>query len=169
MTPCNRYTKEFISRVADNEVRQEAHSVFLRHAKTCAACAETLADFRQMGQLFSSHTEAEVGRIRTELPPITVTAPQGAQNRKGLWGWIGRMGQGLASVFGRGAMGLKLASLSAVALILAVSLYTWQGDSGNGMVPGPSAIVNSVDTYGSSVMIIETPESHHTIIWFSET
>ena len=166
MTSCDRYTDEFISRVADNEIPEQEHKEFIRHAENCSACAETLADFRQMGQLFSTHTASQVNRIRTELPPITLTAPQETQGFKG---WIGSMTEGLKSVIGRGAMGLKLASLSAVALILAVSLYTWQEDSGTGMVPGPSAIVNSVDTYGSSVMIIETSESQHTIIWFSET
>lgn len=169
MTPCNRYTDEFISRVADDEVPEQEHSDFIRHAESCSACADTLADFRLMRQLFFSHTESEVSRIRTELPPITLTAPQQAKNREGLQGWFSRMTGVLKAVFGRGAMGLKLASLSAASLILAVSLFTWLGDSGTAMVPGPSAIVNSVDTYGSSVMIIETPESHHTIIWFSET
>lgn len=169
MTPCNRYTDEFISRVADNDVPDQEHSDFIRHAERCSACADTLADFRRMGQLFSSHTASQVSRIRTELPLITLTAPRQTKNREGLQGWFSHMTDGLKAVFGRDAMGLKLASLGAVALIIAVSLYTWQGGGGTAMVPGPSAIVNSVDTYGSSVMIIETPESHHTIIWFSET
>ena len=40
----------------------------------------------------------------------------------------------------------------------------------NLMNPGdmPSAIVSSFTGQISSVMIIETPKEHHTIIWFSE-
>jgi hypothetical protein len=145
MTPCKRYTEAFISRVADNAVPEQERSGFFHHAQTCGTCAETLENYRQMGQMFTSHTANQVHQIHRELPPICVTSPQGR---------LRCISAGLK---------LKLASLSAAALILAVSLYTWQSDT------GPSAIVNSVDTYGSSVMIIETSESQHTIIWFSET
>ncbi len=59
---------------------------------------------------------------------------------------------------------LKLASIAA---ILMISLYTFQG--GLFTPSGPSAIVKSVDTDFTSVMIIETQNKKHTIIWFSET
>ena len=33
----------------------------------------------------------------------------------------------------------------------------------------PSAIVTSIDTEYTAVMILETPDTHHTIIWYSDT
>lgn len=66
-------------------------------------------------------------------------------------------------------MAVKLASLGTAALVLAVALLPWAGDPPLDQAPEPSAIVKSVDTNGSSVMIIETTNTRHTIIWFSET
>ncbi len=153
MTPCKIYSKAFISRFADNEVPAPDHDAFTRHLEDCGACASTLAAYRQMGHLFDSHAGSQVKQIRKKLSPITLEKKTGLFSRlfsgfKGSWG-----------------LPMKLASLSAAAIILAVSLYPWQNDP----MPGPSAIVNSVDTYGSSVMIIETTDTQHTIIWFSET
>jgi hypothetical protein len=40
----------------------------------------------------------------------------------------------------------------------------------NGISPdSPSAIVTSIDTEYTAVMIFETPDTHHTIIWYSDT
>ncbi len=152
MTPCKTYSKAFISRFADNEVPAADHDAFTRHVDGCQACARTLADFRQMDQLFNNHADSQVKQIRDTLPPITLKKKAGI---------FSRLFSGSPNL----SLSLKLASLSAAAIILAVSLYPWQNDP----MPGPSAIVNSVDTYGSSVMIIETTNTQHTIIWFSET
>ncbi len=155
MTPCETYSKAFISRFADNEVTQANHDAFVRHAENCRTCTQTLAAYRQMDQLFNSHVKEEAKRIG--LSPISLKEKPGLFHR--LFSGIKRPFQGTMR------LPLKLASLSAAAIILAVSLYPWQTDP----MPGPSAIVNSVDTYGSSVMIIETTDTQHTIIWFSET
>ncbi len=157
MTPCKIYSKAFISRFADNEVPKPDHDAFARHVEDCGACASILAAYRQMDHLFDAHADSQVEQIRKNLPPITLKKKTGI---------FSRLFSGLKGTF-KGSMGLplKLASLSAAAIILAVSLYPWQNDP----MPGPSAIVNSVDTYGSSVMIIETTNTQHTIIWFSET
>ncbi|WP_020589481.1 hypothetical protein [Desulfobacter curvatus] len=58
----------------------------------------------------------------------------------------------------------------AVVVVIMFLATRYMGQPSSGVsVPGPSAVVNSIDAYGSSVMILETAETHHTIIWFSET
>ncbi len=54
---------------------------------------------------------------------------------------------------------------SAIAAVLLVFLTVFHQPPAD---PGPSAIINSFAGKFSSVMIIETPESRHTILWFSE-
>jgi RNA polymerase sigma-70 factor (ECF subfamily) len=56
------------------------------------------------------------------------------------------------------------ASLAAL-FVIAVFALTNDGPA----IAGPSAIVKSIDTDYTAVMIFETPETHHTIIWYSET
>jgi len=114
----------------------------------CQSCTSKEARFRQMAPTFEAHVAAQTLMIKTTLPPISpvknpTTRPKGRVH--------------------------KLASLGTAALIFAVALLPWTDDPGLDQIPEPSAIVNSVDTYGSSVMIIETANTQHTIIWFSET
>jgi hypothetical protein len=59
---------------------------------------------------------------------------------------------------------IKLASLTAVAALLILIVFQPPPPQ-----LSPSAIVKSLDTNASSVMIIETLKEKHTIIWFSET
>lgn len=142
MTSCKIYSEEFISRFVDNEVSSLDHDKFIRHMADCRACTQTEGRFRQMTPIFEGHVSAQAIKIT----PISI-----AQKNK----QVGRS-KGLV---------LRLASLGTAALIFAAVLFPRAGDP----VMESSAIVNSIDTYGSSVMIIDTQETHHTIIWFSET
>ena len=60
---------------------------------------------------------------------------------------------------------MKLASLALLVLIttLALTMDIFQGPA------APSAIVKSIDYTEASVMIMETENQHHTIIWLFET
>ncbi len=69
---------------------------------------------------------------------------------------------------GRLPSGRILVPVSSLAMLLILCLalfrYTYFTDES-----GPSAIVDSFTGNVTSVVIIETPESRQTIIWFSET
>ncbi|WDP89647.1 MAG: zf-HC2 domain-containing protein [Desulfobacter sp.] len=147
MISCTAYSEEFISRFVDNEVSSYKRDAFIRHMAGCPDCAAKEAAYRQLSLGVSRHIDAQAQRIQNELPPISVrrtTRPGGRRRSRGFT--------------------LKLASLGTAALILAVAVFPWTRTPIN----EPSAIVNSVDTTGSSVMIIDTPDTRHTIIWFSE-
>lgn len=143
MKPCV-YTDAFISRFVDNEVSSSDHHAFVRHLAGCAPCAHRVASFRQLSIKANRHLESQAKRIQNQLPPLSVASSQTRGPAR--------------------AMVLKLASLTAAAMVLGAVFIPWNGEG-----PEPSAIVNSVDTTGSSVMIIDTPDTRHTIIWFSET
>lgn len=146
MRPCKRYTQEFISRFVDDEISRADHEKFVRHMADCPACAHTAERFKYISQGFGHHIDDQILNIKLQLPPAPLKPEQGWK--------IGNKG-----------LGLKLATLGTAAIILAAALVPWPGSK----KAEPSAIVNSVDTYGSSVIIIDTLETQHTIIWFSET
>ncbi len=151
--PCVTYTEEFISCFVDNELDQDQHDEFADHLNTCTSCAQVEASLRQLSREFNTHVQTQAVWIRTFQPPITLPAGLGRDQ--------GRL-PGLVNWF-KGSLTIKLASLCAAAILIFFSLYP------DTEAPSPSAIVKSVDTNGSSVMIIETPNTQHTIIWFSET
>lgn len=154
MTSCNTYKDEFISRFVDNEVSTRDHEDFVHHMAVCPACKNKVSRFGQMASAFERHAAAQALSIKVPLVPISLETEKGKR----------RQADGQPK-----GMILKLASLGTAALIFAVALLPWTGGPNLDQLPEPSAIVNSVDTYGSSVMIIETANTQHTIIWFSET
>ena len=153
---CSKYTEEFISRFVDNELDPVGTMEFSSHLGDCQDCAEVVAKFQKLGTLFNTHINthinthaarqiARVSRVDMATTLLDYAKPTGI---------FGRMTDHLY---------IKLASLTAVAALLILAVF-------QGAPPvGPSAIVKSLDTNASSVMIIETIKEKHTIIWFSET
>lgn len=143
-----------MSQFVDGELDLEKTEAVSSHVTHCRACADQVASLQKLSRVFKDHTTRQTAQIKMAHIPGAVGPGEPRTP-------LGR----LEPVF-RGMTGhllLKLASLAAVAifLILAVSQDSPQ--------MGPSAIVKSLDTTASSVMIIETPIEKHTIIWFSET
>ncbi len=152
--PCRQYTPEFISQFVDGELDLEKTEAVSSHVTHCRACADQVASLQKLARVFNDHTTRQMALVKmAHIPgaarPGFGVAPMGS---------LGPLFRGMTDHWT-----LKLASLAAMAifLILAVSQDPSQ--------MGPSAIVKSLDTTASSVMIIETPIEKHTIIWFSET
>lgn len=145
---CSKYTEKFISRFVDNEVDPVRSMEFSSHLGKCPDCAKIVARFQKLGVVFNTHAERQIALVS----PMEIAAkPLDYGKPTGLFG---RMTDHLY---------IKLASLTAVAALLILAVF--QGTPST----GPSAIVKSLDTNASSVMIIETIKEKHTIIWFSET
>jgi anti-sigma factor RsiW len=145
---CNKYTEKFISRFVDNELDPARTMEFSSHLGDCPDCAEVVAKFQKLGIVFNTHAARQIARVS---PVDMATTPLDCAKPTGIFG---RMTDHLY---------IKLASLTAVAALLILAVF-------DGAPPvGPSAIVKSLDTNASSVMIIETIKEKHTIIWFSET
>lgn len=158
---CHKFSKKFISRFMDNDLDADAYKTFIRHKAQCPDCCAAEARLRQAGMIFERQAEAMAGQLLKDTPAIVV--------KTGNIGHESRLGKIMKRKSRRAQAVLGMLSFAVVAVIM--YLVPWpQGHLPTGLsVPGPSAVVTSVDAYGSSVMILETAETHHTIIWFSET
>jgi len=145
---CSKYTEKFISRFVDNELDPANTMEFSSHLESCPDCGETVARFENIGLVFNTHAQRQIARVSS-----MATASTGLEYKKPT-GLFGRMTDHLY---------IKLASLTAVAALLILAVFQTTPPT------APSAIVKSLDTNASSVMIIETIKEKHTIIWFSET
>lgn len=153
---CNRYTSEDISRFIDRELSLEQYRFFKHHLPHCRDCADLVNRYQSVSFAFSHYTDRMAQGIKdadiAQKLEKTVLAPE-----KKSWG-------NFSGLFGKNIY-LKLASIAAV---LMIGLFPFDEDLLKDSSVGPSAIVNSVDTEYTSVMIIETQKQKHTIIWFLE-
>jgi len=158
---CHKFSKEFISRFVDNDLDAEDHNAFIRHKVQCPDCCAAETRFRRAEMIFERQADAMAGQLLKNTPEISIkTGEMGHES------FIARI---MKRKSRKAQAVLGMLSLAVVAVI--ISLAPWhQGQlPTRPAVPGPSAVVNSIDAYGSSVMILETAKTHHTIIWFSET
>lgn len=154
--PCSKYSFEDINRFVDNEFPQDRCHELIRHLPHCPDCSLLIEQYKSISIVFSDHADQQ--KLKIDPEKLKHKLNQGLENsQKNLL-------KNISGFFGKNIY-LKLASITA---ILVISLFASQG-GGLFDPAGPSAIVTSVDTEFTSVMIIETQKNKHTIIWFSET
>lgn len=158
---CHKFSKKFISRFVDNDLDKEDRNAFIQHKAQCPDCFAVETRFRQTDMIFEQQADAMARQLLKDSIEIFIKTEETDQE-PGNGRLIKRKSRSAQAAF-------AMLSFAVVAVI--VYLASWhQGEPSTGLsIPGPSAVVNSVDAYGSSVMILETAETHHTIIWFSET
>lgn len=144
---CSRYRPREISRFVDNELSQSRHQELAQHLLSCSECSRLARQYQSLSLMFTDHLDT----TRLKIDPDSLKQK------------FERATQSTGKTI-RGNIYLKLASIAAIVMI---SLFAFQ--TGLFRSVDSSAIVTSVDTDFSSVMIIETQKKHHTIIWFSET
>jgi len=145
---CSMYMSEDLSRFVDNELSQSRYHELAKHLHHCSDCSRLVEQYKTLSVMFNEHADNKGLKLDPDaLKQNFVEATQSSQTKI------------------PGNIYLKLASIAA---ILMISLFWFQGGMFRS-TEGPSAIVTSVDTDFSSVMIIETQKKKHTIIWFSET
>ncbi len=152
---CTQFSSEQISQYVDQELPFDLSREIFEHEKSCPLCRDLIRQYHTLSELFSDHTNRHAAAIDTE----TLDQSMGELHTGSLKKDMPSFGR----LFGKNIY-LKLASIVAIVMI---SLVAFQ-DHRTGAA-GPSAIVKSINTDLSSVMIIETEKKKHTIIWFSET
>ena len=158
---CHKFSKEFISKFVDNALDTESHNAFIRHKVQCPDCCAAEIRFRRVGMIFERQADAMAGQVLKNTPKIFIkTGEMGHES------FIDRI---MKRKPRRAQAVIGMLSLAVVAAIIALVPWHQEQLQTRLAAPGPSAVVNSVDAYGSSVMILETTKTHHTIIWFSET
>ncbi|MCP4103987.1 MAG: zf-HC2 domain-containing protein [Desulfobacteraceae bacterium] len=151
----NKCDKDLLNRFFDQELEPGEHTRVSEHLKHCSSCQNALQDSQSLSALFTETfdrklSQADLGRIEKNVTELV-------QNKRELL-WIK-----LKSMFGSEKF-LIPASVTAAVFVIFFSIIGY-----NPSVPGPSALVKSCTGDVSSLMIIETPESRQTIIWFNET
>jgi hypothetical protein len=154
---CKIYDEKTIGKFVDNELPNEKNNIISKHIETCPICDNIVSKYIHLSNIFVQNTSKQLDEIDTDLIGQHVLE-QIKREEDGF----------LKKVFDYFSPKLYL-KIASVVIIMVVSLIYFQGQPIRQInVIGPSAIVNSVDGNISSVMILETEKSKHTIIWFSE-
>jgi hypothetical protein len=142
-----------ISRFLDSELEPEEYDRVKAHLLDCPNCMKSLEEFKNI----SLKTKAAIqkGLPHFDKKFIESGVINDIKKRKiALWR---RVLEVLLSKKG-------LIPLTALASLCIVSLMVFKSPG----PPGPSAIVQSVSGDITSIMIMETPNSRQTILWFNE-
>jgi hypothetical protein len=143
-----------ISRFFDQELDQEEYDQVARHIETCPLCQKTLDELELLSGMANetireNWSEAAKGSVEEKvLESILKT--------KAPW-WIKARGLFLSKK-------ILIPLTTSAALILFLSVFFRSPAQ-----TGPSAIVTSLSGNMSSVIIMETPQTHQTILWFKES
>lgn len=146
---------ELLSRFFDGETGPGEKDFVLEHLKTCEHCQRELKRNAQLAERYQE-------KLHKELSGIHAAALEGKilervrKNRPSFW-------PGILDLLT--SMKFLVPAAAAIGLVLFVitTLRVPSPDS------PPSAIINSFTGEVSSVMILETPQTHQTIIWINET
>ena len=150
LSQCN---PELISRYYDEELGQTERSQVESHILECPSCRQVLEDLKGISARYRDHLVNQsagidgrgierhvLGEIRQRKAPWWVKAKEALSLKKAL---------------------IPATATVAMGLLLFVVLRAPVPDS-------PSAIVSSVSGDVSSIIILEAPETHQTILWFNE-
>lgn len=139
----------------DQELDESEEVRLKEHLETCPSCRQALKENQALSNVFKAGVANAVSR--TSLENIEDRVMDKIQRRNLPW-W--------RSIPDLLTPKRILLPATALAALLVVSIFYFPGArSRNG---GPSALVNSLGGETASVMIFETPNTHHTIIWFEE-
>ncbi|MCP4664758.1 MAG: zf-HC2 domain-containing protein [Deltaproteobacteria bacterium] len=143
-----------VSRFSDGELGPEEHALLSSHLRDCASCQKTHRENQALSALFKASLEGELSQVNLHAFEQGVMDKIQAGNSP--W-WMG-----FRDLLAPKKILIPAAAMAAM-LVLFFSLMRPLAP-----VTAPSAIINSFTGEVSSVMIIETPKSRQTIIWFNE-
>lgn len=148
---CN---EELIGRYLDGEVSQEEHDGISRHLKDCLSCQKILEDNQSISTVFRDTLKIESSHAGFAVLKTRVLD----QIRQKENPWWKRLAKRFSSI----RILIPATALAALVLFFAIPRSPTT-------ISDPSAIVEAFSGDVSSVMIIETPKSRQTIIWYKET
>ncbi|MDM8522234.1 zf-HC2 domain-containing protein [Desulfococcaceae bacterium HSG8] len=144
-----------LNRFFDQELGPDEHARVSKHLRDCPSCQKALRENQSLSALVADNFEKTVSGTRFDH--IEDNVLERIRNDRIPWQIK------LKSLFAPKRLLIPAGALVAI-FILFFSLVKSPVP-----VSGPSAIINSFTGDISSVIIIETPESRQTIIWFNET
>ena len=148
-----RCNEERLSLFIDGEAEPEEVRQIESHLQTCLACRQYVQQQKELAQMLRrevSLARQAVDFHRLEQQIVDKTGRRKAPGlpvRQWLLSW---------------KLMLPVAATAALIFLFSTSLLDPPAP------PEPSAIIKSFTGRVSSVMILETPQSHRTVIWYSE-
>ena len=142
-----------LNRFFDQELGPEESVRIREHLKQCASCQRALQENQTLSAQFKTGLDqelsrADLGRIKKNVLALI---------RRKETPWWTRLRDLLVS---------QRFFVPATAMATALLFFALFKPPAS--ISGPSAIVSSFEGDVASVMILETPESHQTILWISE-
>jgi anti-sigma factor RsiW len=143
---------ELISRFMDNELEGDEFKRVEAHIAGCDSCRIRLSDYGKINTGLNAPLYPQSENVAGEFENRVIEAIKRKEN-SGYRNWKDYL-------FNKRV--LVQAGLAASAALMFFTVF-------NDPAPaGPSAIISSLSGPGSSVMIMEIPETRQTILWFNE-
>jgi anti-sigma factor RsiW len=143
-----------LSRYIDNELGSDDHHRVSEHIKDCPACQMTMRENQLITEIFKNKIDKEISGVTFDgLHKKVITRIREKEKSR------------FSDLHNRMATKKLYFSLPIAAVLIFIITITFFNTN---YTTDPSAIVNSINTTNSSVMILETQESHMTVIWFNE-
>ena len=142
-----------LARLFDRELGLDEAARVGRHLKNCPSCQKELRENEDISTLFKAGLDDQLSRI--DLSDLEQRVLEHIQRNRVPW-WMRLRELFVSKRF--------LVPATAIATILLLFSLTRHPVT----VSGPSAIIDSFTGEISSVIILETPRSRQTILWFSE-
>jgi len=143
-----------LSRYIDNELGSDDHHRISEHIKDCLVCQMTMQENQFIKETFKNKLAKEISGVAFDGLHKKVMTRVREKEKSRLSGLHNRM-----------ATKKILFSLPIAAVLIFILTISFFNTN---YTTDPSAIVNSINTKNSSVMILETQKSHMTVIWFNE-
>ncbi|MCF8136024.1 MAG: zf-HC2 domain-containing protein [Desulfotignum sp.] len=157
---CGKYSEKQISRFIDQALPRQEIEQIRHHLDACSTCRNLAVQFRKAAKTFDELVEPSGLVIDPDrlYQSMQHSAEKSGGSRGGIF---------FGPRFRRFIPFRPMLAAASAAVLLVIGGITLMN---NGISPdSPSAIVTSIDTEYTAVMIFETPDTHHTIIWYSET
>lgn len=152
---CGYCDTDLLSRFTDNELDPDEHARIQKHLMDCTSCQKELRDNQSISALIQTHLKKEISQAN--LDDLEEKVLSLINKKRTSWSMK------LKDLF----LSWKLLIPATVmAAMFVLFLFPARHFS---PALGPSAIVNTIEGNVSSVILLETPESRRTIIWFNET
>jgi anti-sigma factor RsiW len=144
-----------LGRFLDQELGPEERDQLTSHLEDCLSCQRALQDQEAISTIFRTSLEAKIpNRQLVDLEARVLTRIRGSHVS-----WWVKLKERLGS---------KKFYIPAAAAAAAMAIFVYSTKP-TAPPPGPSAVINSFTGEITSVMILETPRSRQTILWFHET
>jgi len=143
-----------IERFFDNELGPDEHRRVSKHLKSCPFCQKALRDNQAISTLFKSSLNKELSQ--TNLDDLEERVVDLIREKSVPW-W-----KKITDLFVSRKLLIPATAMAAILIFITLTRQP-------APVSDPSAIIKSFSGDVSSVMIIETPKSRQTIIWYNES